>query len=829
MSEPAFSDDDWSSPVEETPAPRRRDSSSGSLSDLSKGPRSGRAGPARDEWRHSGPPPRHPRDGGADLPALPLERPPALRRDYPVDAYASSPGYGEPPRDEFRFDIRKYLWLVFKHRWLILGTVGAFLCLGVVITFLTTPIYRASTTVQISRQAAKIVEGQDVVATDSGRDTEFYQTQYELLKSRSLAERVVAKTNLQDDPLFMKSEARSPWTALRNAILGGAKKGSTSSAADAAARQKAAAFKVLDGLTIAPVRISSIVKISFDSPNPQLAKKVADAIADSFIAANLDRGFESSSYARKFLEERLQQLKVKLEESEKDLVAYAEQQQIVVAGSDNQNLTMSNLTAANDALTKATSERMRAELMYQQIQSADGIGIPQILENDAIKKMREKRSDLAADYQDKLSFFKPAFPEMKKLKAQIDELDKQLSDEIELIKQSVKAQYDAAVAEEKSLVERINQEKAAVTDFRNRNIRYTILQREVDTNRSLYEGLLQRYKEIGIAGGVGTNNVSIVDRAEVPGAPFTPKLSRNLALAMVLGLLFGGAAAFAREQIDDTFRSPEDIEEHLGVPLLGIIPLAKDFDDVKKSLADPRSHVAEAYRSLRTALQFSTASGVPSTLLITSSRPSEGKSTTAIMLARNFAELGMKVLLIDSDLRKPALHRYMGIDDGVGLTNYLAGSARPPDVFHSTDLPGLTFMACGPLPPNPAELLAGPKMLSLLTIGAEKFDLVVVDGPPVVGLADAPLLASIAGGTLLVIDASNTRRSVAKAALKRLNFARAQMLGAVINKLNTTKAGYTYGYGYGYGEGYGGEGYYGVTEEQTERLTDARQNARQSR
>jgi capsular exopolysaccharide synthesis family protein len=237
--------------------------------------------------------------------------------------------------------------------------------------------------------------------------------------------------------------------------------------------------------------------------------------------------------------------------------------------------------------------------------------------------------------------------------------------------------------------------------------------------------------------------------------------------------------------------------------------MAKSDSDHKAQLADPRSGLSEAYRSLRTALQFSTSSGVPKTLLVTSARASEGKSTTALTLARNYAELGMKVLLIDGDLRKPTLHKHLdGTDSSVGLTNCLASEVVPPNVFQKTATRGLTFVPSGPLPPNPAELLAGPKMVALLSVASEQFDLVIVDGPPVAGLADAPLLSSIVGGTLFVIDGAFTRRNVAKGALKRLNFARGQVVGAVINKLSIGGFGYGYGYGY-HGYGYGDTNYYG--------------------
>jgi succinoglycan biosynthesis transport protein ExoP len=766
-----------------------------------------RSGPGQEDWSESGAGQDSGagdgRDrGGADHVPIPRERSqPVPQRESLPETYGTPAAYSEALVEEGRVDLRKYLWLLFKHRWLIAGSAGVFLVLGLIATLLTTPVYRASATIQINRNADTVVEFAGMPNRDASRDIEFYQTQYELLRSRSLAERVVADLGLESNEGFMNAAAPSAWSRLRSLFFGG---GEPAPVADVAARQGAATGRVLAGLSVQPVRSSSIVKLSFDSPSPAAAQLVVNAVAETFIAVNLERRYESSAYARRFLEERLEQLKVKLADSEKELVAYAQQQRIVGTG-DTQTLAATNLASANDALSKATAERLKKEQVWQQVQTTTGLALPQIMQSAAIETMRAKQVELSAEYKDKLSFFKPAFPEMRQIQAQIDELDRQIAAEVALIKESAKAEYDASVAGERSLAKLVEDLKAEVTDFRNRNIQYTILQREVDTNRSLYEGLLQRYKEIGVAGGIGVNNVSVVDAAERPVVPYTPRLSRNLAIALMLGLMFGGAAAFAREHLDDTFKSPEDVEESLGVPLLGIIPLVEAIDNPKALFEDPRSPASEAYRSLRTALQFSTSGGVPKSLLVTSSRAAEGKSTTALTLARNFAQLGLRVLLVDADLRKPSLHRYLGLDQNVGLTNFLAGSTMPPEALQRTDMAGLTAMSSGPLPPNPAELLAGPKMLSLLTIAAQKYDLVIIDGPPVAGLADAPLLSSMAAGTLLVIDARGTRRGVAKAALKRLAFARAQVVGAVINKLDLATSGYSYGYGYGYESNYYGE------------------------
>jgi polysaccharide biosynthesis transport protein len=556
---------------------------------------------------------------------------------------------------------------------------------------------------------------------------------------------------------------------------------------------------VLQGLSIHPIGNSRLVRIAYASPDRQVAQRIANATAEAFIQANLDRRYESSSYARDFLEERLEALKLKLEESEEQLVRYAQEQQIVLVD-ERESLVRSNLAGVRSALAEASRNRLRAQQLWEQAQNTEGLGLPEIMDRRTIESLRERRAALAAEYDDKLKTFKPAYPDMQRLTSQMDELDHQIAVEVALLKQSIKARYEAALTHEQSLVGELELLKQQLLDFEERNIRYRIMKREADTNRTLYEGLLQRYKEIGVAGGVGTNNISIVDRAQQPGAPVKPDLSRNLLLALGAGLFLGAVAAIGLEFFDDSLKLAEEVET--GLPVLGIIPLAQSAEASREAADQPRSGLAEAFRSLRTALQFSTEAGAPASLVVTSSRPGEGKSTVALALARNFAEMGLKVLLVDADLRDPSLHRELGIANEAGLTNYLAGTSRPPELFQATAMETLTFLPTGPLPPNPAELLAGPKMPSLLQVAEEHFDIVIVDAPPVMGLADAPLLASVAGGTLLVLSASETRKGAARESLKRLRLARAQVIGAVLNKFDPRKVGFTYGSGYSYGYGY---------------------------
>jgi polysaccharide biosynthesis transport protein len=709
-------------------------------------------------------------------------------------------------------DYRKHVGAVLKHRRLIAGIAAVALALGLLHTLLQTPTYRASATIQIKRAGANISGVAGLEPVETGASAEFYQTQYELLKSRVLAERVVSSLKLAEEPQLFEPPPSIMGT-IRGFILASA---DDAQARSDSGRQDWALDAVMSGLSVEPVRSSTIVRISFDSASPVLAQQVANAVAENFITSNLERSFEASENARQFLEERLLELRLRLEESERELVSYAEEKDILLTGSD-ESLSTVNLTGANSALAAAAKRRLDRELQWRQAEAMGGAGLPQGLANDAIAKLRARRSQLVLEYEEKLKT-RPGFPGMVQLRTRIEEIDLQISDEVNRIRESLRLQYEASLQEEQLLRQQLTGLKSEVMDYQNRNIQYTILQREVDTNRSLYEGLLQRYKEIGVAGGVDSgslaSNLSIVDRALIPGAPYKPSLSRNLATALLVGLMMGGAAAFGREFFDNSYRSPEDLEEDLELPVLGIIPLTNDVSDLKKSFSDQRSPPAEAYRSLRTALQFSTEAGAPRTLVVTSALAGEGKSTAAVNLAGQFAKLGLRVLLIDADLRKPSLHRLLNCVSSRGLSQYLLAGPTPPEVFQVSAQPNLTLLPGGPLAPNPAELLAGARMASLLAVAAERFDLVIVDAPPVGGLADAPLLASMSCGTLLVVEANKTHRRAVAAALKRLSFARAAIVGVVFNKFDASHAIY----GDGYGEGYGDDGYYGYDDRTVPRL-----------
>ncbi|WP_159015922.1 GumC family protein [Cognatiluteimonas profundi] len=686
-------------------------------------------------------------------------------------------------RDEDEIDLLEYWRILRDRKWLVAAIAGGVFALALVLTLLTTPIFRASSTLQIDRETIKVVDVGGLTPAESPYDEDFYQTQYELLQSRSLALRVIQDLKLADNPQF-KDDKPAPT-------------GSAIAAPRVQGRDRALVSTVLGGLTIEPIRNSRLVKINFDSPDPVLAARIANAWGQAFIASNLERRLDATSYARKYLEDRLAQLKGRLEDSEKQLVQFATQEQIVSVGDDKQSLSAQNLTDLNASLAQAQDARIKAESEWAQASAGSGLGMPQVVANPLIQKLRENRTVIAAEYQEKLKTFQPDYPDMQRLQGQMDEIDHQVNNEISNIRASVKAQYDAAQSQETLLTERIGGLKGDVLDLQGRSIQYNILKREANTNRELYDSLLQRYKEIGVAGNVGTNNISVVDMAEVPEFRHSPRLSLNLAVGLLLGMFAGVLAAFLLHYLDRSIRAPQMLESLAQRPVLGVVPRLAAGITPALAAADPRSPFSEAYRSVRTALQFATNHGLPRTVLITSASPGEGKTTSSIELARNIAQVGRSVLLIDADLRNPSVHRLLSLGNAVGLSSILAGSNDVQGAIQSSGEANLSVMTSGPMPPSPPELLAGDALPQLLESLRARFDVIVMDGPPVLGLADAPLLAHCAEATVLCALADSTRRDALQGALRRLVAAQAHVLGTLLVRYDHKHAGYGYG-GYSY-------------------------------
>jgi capsular exopolysaccharide synthesis family protein len=693
----------------------------------------------------------------------------------PIGGLAPFAGEPLPSSQAGDLNVRTLLRIVSEWRWLILSLIAVGLALAVIATLLATPLYRSSATLEANPPSVEVMDEKSS-ANGSNQDSyDFISTQVGLLESRSLAQRVAQDLNLASNKAVVDPSL------------------------DAARRLKVATGTVAGGLSVEPPEVGQLIKISYVSTSPELAAQVVNGVADSFIRSNLERRYEASAYARNFLERQIAKTRADLERSERQLVGYAQAQGIIntggggeaSSGGDVNSLQGASLVALNTALAEATARRIAAEGAYRQARGASNT----VEVNASTQGMRQSKAALEAEYQEKRTLMKPDHPDMVSLRSRISELDRQISIETSKVSggrsNSLLADYQAASSAERALQGKVAGLKGSVLNLRGRSIQYTILQREVDTNRALYDALLQRYKEIGVAGGVGTNLISIVDRGEVPGGPFSPNLFFNLMVGLALGIAAGLGAAMALEFINDTIKTREDVRNKLKLACLGVIPKRLGKGSFIEDLKDPVSAITESYSAVSASLRFTTEAGAPKVLLITSTRESEGKSSTALALSQNLARLGKSVLLVDSDMRKPT---FKAANPTQGLTALLTTDLSLRDQVTMTQFQNLWLLPCGPIPPNPADLLSTGRFKAIMAEAGQHFDFVVVDGPPVLGLADAPLLAAVCDGTLIVVEAGKTRTPAVSAAIARVEAAGANIVGAVLTK-SAERHG-TYGYGY---------------------------------
>ena len=715
--------------------------------------------------------------------AVPNQGPWPVNPFVPQEAIPQQPGQRVYSAGHI-LDLPTLMRILLHWRWLILGGIVLGLAAAVVLTLLTTPVYRAWVTIEANPPTVEVSDEQSKERQATVQNPyDFVITQVGLLSSKSVAERTAQELNLANNAEFVPQDA------------------------DASARLKAASSQIQNNLKVIAPEEGNLIKFSYDSTSPQMAALIANGVADSFINSTLQRRYEASAYARKFLERQIAKTRGDLERSERSLVAYAQAEGIINTAvssdgkpttSDAGSLQGESLISLNKALADATARRVAAEGAYRQ-----GLATGPTTEVTAsTQQLRQQRATLAADYQQKRTFMKPEHPEMQSLKAQIDELDKQIAGESARMSSgrnnSLLADYRGALSAERALQARVAQLKGAVLNLRGRSIQYNILQREVDTSRSLYDALLQRYKDIGVAGGIGVAPVSIVDRADAPGFPYKPNLLLNLLAGLGGGLLAAIALAIGLEFINDTIKTRDDVRTKLALACLGAVPKTSAREKFVEELKNPGSMVSEAYSSVVAALRFSTESGMPKTLLITSTQPGEGKSSTALAIAQNFARREKRVLLVDSDLRKPA---FKAASDKIGLTKLLTNEETIEQHVVETQHDNLWLLPSGPLPPNPADLLSTGRIRSIIAQANERFDLVIIDAPPTLGLADGPLLAAAAGNVMFVIESGKTRTRAAIEALNRIEATGAHVLGAVLTKASDLGSGYGKGYGYGYGYG----------------------------
>lgn len=695
-------------------------------------------------------------------------------------------------RDEFEagasdsislHDLERFWQQAINLRYVILGIIVFSLVVGLIMTLLQTPLYRSTARIEISQIESDVTNIGDVELQNISKDRQYFATQYELLQSRSLANRVVSAGNLTRDKSFQNA-------------YGLGENGSSNNAA---------AGILLANISIEPIEFSNLVDIKFSSPDPKLSAEIANLWAQEFLGTNFDKRFGSNVQAQKFLGDQISEMREKLELSEQELIDYANANEIVnitpIASEDGstgggQTLASSELSALSGDLARATAARIEAESALRASAAAASSG-------GASAVLKSRLSEVQAKLASLKSQFGPSYPQIVALEAEEASLRSSAQGASNDISRELQANLRKSVLQEQALQREFDRAKSGYLGQQGQGVRYGILKREVDTNRQLYDSLLQRFKEIGVV-GAGKNNMVLVDKAESSGRPYEPSLSRNLLLAFLFGAFASGALVILRETMDQSIRNPADVKRVLDLPVLGLIPLIPE-DAINAQLDDKKSELNEAYQATRTNLTFLTDKGAPGTLMFTSTRPDEGKTLTAVAVAESLGHLGKRVLYMDADLRNSGLHEIFDNvpKPGTGLSGFLAGSDDYLQSIVSLESHPFDILPSGRKPPNPGELLAGPRMQSLLEKLRTTYDHIIIDSPPVLGLADALEIASVVDGVVFVVEANSGKIRTIQQALSRLETSGARIFGAIVTKLDDRNLSYGYGYGYGYGHSYG--------------------------
>ena len=701
------------------------------------------------------------------------------------------PGYGMTPADERH--LTDYLRILHKRRWtaisafvLVFGSVSVY-------TFTATPIYSARTQILIDNENPNVVKFEEVFEQNKATN-DYYQTQYRILQSRALARRTLNAEQLWTNPLFDRaSNGLSRFFGRQSSP-----EVSDVSGAGETAEQSRAIDEFLKRLTVSPVRNSRLVDVAFRSPDAQLSSRVANALAKQYIEQNLEFKFLATKEATDFLTERTAEQRQALEKSEQALQQYREKTG-AMALEDRQNIVIQRLADLNAAVTRARTDRIEKESVYDQIRSIQNDRsavdtFPAILNNTFIQQLKAQLNELQrqeAQLSEKLG---KRHPEMVKVQSAIDSTEARIEVEVQKVVQALRNDFQAAQANERSLQASLEQQRGEAQELNRAAIQYGVLQRDATSNQSMFTGLLERSRETGISGELKTSNIRIVDKAEIPREPASPRPVLNLVVALVGGLFLGIGLAFFLEYVDSRIKQPDELKLHLGLSFLGMVPAFRLKDTTGPPLIGNGmpTEFAEAFRGIRTSVLFSSADAGSKSIVVTSTGPGEGKSVVSANLSMALALAGQRVLLIDADMRRPKAHELFGVSQEPGLSNVMVGESKASDAVRRTLTPNLWLMAAGKHPPNPAELLGSKRFKDFMASLGEHFDWVIVDSPPVMAVTDASIIAHDATGVIFVVGADMTSRGAAKTALEQLDSAKAKYVGGVLNRVNVHSSPYYY-------------------------------------
>ncbi len=718
--------------------------------------------------------------------------------------------------------LREYLRVLIKRKWIVIGTLVAIFGASLIATLRITPIYDAVGSIAINKPDPMLQNLRDPgnVGVDYYDPTDL-DTEVRILRSDLLALQVIKQLNLDQLPEFgghgvassasltLTTDALEPDSIRANTVLG--------------------AFK--GSLRVALEPNTRIIDIHYRSQNKELAARVVNTLASTYIEQNFKTRFESTMQASDWLSRQLVDLQMKVETSQEKLVKYQKEHQILGID-EKQNITTAKLDELNKELTAAESQRMEKESIYRLADSGDTDSAAAVANgisgkvtgstSGLLDKLQAAKADLNIQIAQFSTQFGPSYPKLAELNNQVKEIDSQIQSEMKKVSSRLRGDYMAALQRENMLRAALEEQKQQENKLNESAIEYSLLKRDFETNRTLYEGLLQKLKEAGVTAGLRSNNIRQVDIARTPGAPAEPNIPRNLGFALALGLTSGIGLAFLLEGIDNTVRTPEQAQAISGLPSLGMIPLGSRIASETNptglsvatskeaveliTIARPQSQMSESYRALRTSLLLTSLGAPPKTILITSALPQEGKTTTSINTATVLAQKGTRVLLIDADLRRPSIHKTLGMGPRIGLSNVLTGGSTVQQAtVRSSVLPNLFILPAGTPPPNPAELLASSQMMDMLAELRDQYDHIIVDTPPTLSVTDAVVLSTRADAVVLVIRSGQTTKPALRRSRDILAQVNARVAGVLLNAVDLDSPDYYYYYEY---QGKYGQRYY---------------------
>jgi succinoglycan biosynthesis transport protein ExoP len=716
------------------------------------------------------------------------------------------------PREPHLLD---YVIILRKHQWLILTFLLTVVTVVTIATFKMMPVYEAAARVEVDKESQSMLPFQQVDSYDEFMDMENYiETQSKILQSETLALQTIKSLDLGRYPEFGGTANAVSWSH------GGA-----------APRRPAILGAFLGRLAVKRVPNSRLVEVKFEAEDPQLAAQVVNTHLQNYIEQNFRSKYDATTQASNWLSSELEELRIKVEKSEDARIAYERQNQIWQID-EKQDITTQKLSDLSKAVTESQTVLAEKEALYRMAVAGSVDSMVAARESGVLPDLLKKKSELDEQYADAVNLYGPNYPKVQRLAAQQKTLGEDLASARKTATESVQQDYNTAQSRVELLQEALDRQKAQANDLAEKLVQYHILRHDAESNKQLYDGLLQKLKEAGITAGLRSSNIRVVDPALAPSYPSRPQKARNILLGLLVGLVGGVGLALFREYLDNTVKSPDDIEALTGLPSLAVVPSLPGLNGHHKRLSrlareggsqgasgsrvellsymQPKSQISEAFRALRTSLLLSQADHPPQVILVTSALPREGKTTAAVNLAVTLAQLGDRTLLMDSDLRKPGIRRALNLTMGkdVGLSSYLAGVSSLDEVTipHPT-INNLVALTTGPVPPSPADLLSSHRMREAIAELRRRFKFIVIDSPPIMAATDAVILSALTDGVLLVVRSGETPKEAFTRTRDLLAAVKCRLLGVVLNAVDSSAPDYyysyryyPYAYGYGYGE-----------------------------